>query len=194
MQSDLLGEVTARILGIVGKQRLTYCHSGGEAVETAIRIARTVTARDKVVYFTDDVHGRADIVLGRGVGTGLAARTVPLVAGVPQHVVEDAFVLEYGSPEAMDVISAHGEQDRCSPRRAGEDTEPGPSAAGFPATAPAGGRPRPVPRHLRRVRDRVSRARSWCAGAVEPQGGPDRHTARCSVVACRWEWWRVTRS
>ena len=110
VQSDLLGEVTARILGIVGKQRLTYCHSGGEAVETAIRIARTVTARDKVVYFTDDVHGRADIVLGRGVGTGLAARTVPLVAGVPQHVVEDAFVLEYGSPEAMDVISAHGEQ------------------------------------------------------------------------------------
>lgn len=107
VQSDLLGEVTAKILAMSENERLTYCHSGGEAVETAIRIARTSTARDKVVYFTDDIHGRSDIVLGRAVGAGGTLRTVPMVAGVPQHVVDDAIVLDYGSPEALEVIRSY---------------------------------------------------------------------------------------
>ena len=110
VQSDLLGDVSARILAMSGQERLTYCHSGGEAVETAIRIARTVTGRDEVVYFTDDVHGRADIVLGRRVGSGPEARTMPAVAGVPQHVVDDAYVLDYGSADALERIASRADR------------------------------------------------------------------------------------
>ena len=65
VQSDLLGEVAEMTCAMTGNDRLAFTTSGGEAVETAIRVARTVTDRDKIAYFTDDIHGRSDIVLGR---------------------------------------------------------------------------------------------------------------------------------
>ena len=70
VQDRLLGEVAEMVCAATGKQRLAFTTSGGEAVETAIRVARTVTGRDKVAYFTDDIHGRSDIVLGRSVERG----------------------------------------------------------------------------------------------------------------------------
>src|SRR6185295_6297530 len=101
VQSDLLGEVSERTCAMTGNERLAFTTSGGEAVETAIRVARTVTGRDELAYFTDDIHGRSDIVLGRSVGD---ERTVPMVAGVPQRVVDDALVLEYGTDRALEII------------------------------------------------------------------------------------------
>lgn len=109
-QNHVLGEVTEAICRLSGNERLAYTTSGGEAVETAIRVARTVTSRDKVVYFTDDIHGRSDIVLGRGLEQRGVPRTVPMVAGVPQRVMDDALVLEYGSDHALDVIRAQSSE------------------------------------------------------------------------------------
>ncbi len=106
VQNHLLGEVSEMACEATGNERMAFTASGGEAVETAIRIARTVTGRDKVAYFTGDIHGRSDIVLGRSIETGDGPRTVPMVAGVPQQVVDDAFVLEYGSDRALDIIRA----------------------------------------------------------------------------------------
>src|SRR6185503_3721342 len=101
VQSDLLGEVAELACVMSDNDRLAFTTSGGEAVETAIRVARTVTDRDKLAYFTDDIHGRSDIVLGRAVDLRGELRTVPMVAGVPQRVVDDALVLEYGSERAL---------------------------------------------------------------------------------------------
>ena len=95
---------------MTGNDRLAFTTSGGEAVETAIRVARTVTGRDKIAYFTDDIHGRSDIVLGRAVEVRGDLRTVPMVAGVPQRVVDDALVLEYGTDRALEVIRAHASE------------------------------------------------------------------------------------
>jgi len=106
VQSDLLGEVADLACAMSGNERLAFTTSGGEAVETAIRVARTVTDRDKLAYFTDDIHGRSDIVLGRSVGD---ERTVPMVAGVPQRVVDDALVLEYGTDRALEIIRSHAD-------------------------------------------------------------------------------------
>ena len=110
VQHDLLGQVSEMTCAMTGNDRLAFTTSGGEAVETAIRVARTVTGRDKVAYFTDDIHGRSDIVLGRSVETRGELRTVPMVAGVPQRVVDDAFVLDYGSDRALEVIRAHASE------------------------------------------------------------------------------------
>ena len=110
VQHDLLGQVSEMTCAMTGNDRLAFTTSGGEAVETAIRVARTVTGRDKVAYFTDDIHGRSDIVLGRSIETRGELRTVPMVAGVPQRVVDDAFVLEYGSDRALEVIRAHASE------------------------------------------------------------------------------------
>ena len=110
VQSDLLGEVAELACSMTGNDRLAFTTSGGEAVETAIRVARTVSGRDRIAYFTDDIHGRSDIVLGRAVDVRGELRTVPMVAGVPQRVVDDAFVLEYGSDRALDVIREHASE------------------------------------------------------------------------------------
>jgi non-ribosomal peptide synthase protein (TIGR01720 family) len=109
VQSDLLGEVSELACAMTGNDRLAYTTSGGEAVETAIRVARTVTGRDQLAYFTDDIHGRSDIVLGRAVEARGELRTVPMVAGVPQRVVDDAFVLQYGTDRALEVIRANAD-------------------------------------------------------------------------------------
>ncbi len=110
VQHDLLGQVAEMACAMTANDRLAFTTSGGEAVETAIRVARTVTGRDKVAYFTDDIHGRSDIVLGRAVVTRGELRTVPMVAGVPQGVVDDAFVLDYGTDGALDVVRAHASE------------------------------------------------------------------------------------
>ena len=82
VQSDLLGEVAEMACSMTGNDRLAFTTSGGEAVETAIRVARTVSGRDRIAYFTDDIHGRSDIVLGRAVDVrgGSRRRTT-----VPRH-------------------------------------------------------------------------------------------------------------
>jgi non-ribosomal peptide synthase protein (TIGR01720 family) len=109
VQSDLLGEVSEMACAMTANERLAFTTSGGEAVETAIRVARTVTGRDRLAYFTDDIHGRSDIVLGRAVDLRGDLRTVPMVAGVPQRVVDDAFVLEYGTERALEIIRANAD-------------------------------------------------------------------------------------
>ncbi len=110
VQNRLLGEVSDMICAATHNERLAYTYSGSEAVETAIRLARTVTGRDKVAYFTDDIHGRSDVVLGSGIDADGECRTVPLVAGVPQHVVDDAVVLEYGSERALEIIRSQASE------------------------------------------------------------------------------------
>ena len=64
-QSALAGEVAELICELTGNERVTFCNTGSEAVMAAIRVARTVTGRDKLVYFAGDYHGTFDEVLIR---------------------------------------------------------------------------------------------------------------------------------
>jgi non-ribosomal peptide synthase protein (TIGR01720 family) len=104
VQNYLLGEVSEKVCRMTQNERLTYCHSGSEAIETAIRVARASTGRDRIAYFTRDIHGRTDVVLGRPVNVNGRQRTLPQVAGIPQQVLDHAVVLEYGTPEAIEAI------------------------------------------------------------------------------------------
>ena len=106
VQSRLLGEVTELICAATSNERLTYTTSGAEAVVSAVRIARTVTGRDRVAFFRDSIHGRNDMVLARAVGAPGQVRSVPLVAGVPQSAVSDSLVLEYGTDQALEAIAS----------------------------------------------------------------------------------------
>ena len=59
----------------------------------AIRVARTVTGRDKFVYFTGDYHGTFDEVLVRHTPRGSA----PVAPGIPAANTTNVVVLEYGA-------------------------------------------------------------------------------------------------
>src|SRR5579883_636263 len=104
-QSPLAGEVAELFCQMTGNERMTFCNTGSEAVIAALRVARTVTGRNKVVFFSGDYHGMFDEVLVKGVKnrSGLV-QAVPIAPGIPRENVSNMIVLDYGTPEALDWI------------------------------------------------------------------------------------------
>ena len=102
-QSSTAGEVAALICELTGMERAAFCNTGSEAVMAALRVARTVTGRDKIVYFTGDYHGTFDEVLLRATPRGAA----PIAPGIPLGSAASAVVLEYGSETSLEFIRAH---------------------------------------------------------------------------------------
>ena len=74
-QTPLAGEVAELVRELTGMERVTFCNTGSEAVMAAMRVARTVTGRNKIVIFTGDYHGMFDEVLVKGVRKPAARRT-----------------------------------------------------------------------------------------------------------------------
>lgn len=109
-QSALTGEVAALFCEMTGNERVTFCNTGSEAVMAAMRVARTVTGRSRVVMFSGDYHGQFDEVLVRGVSRNGQHRTLPIAPGIPDASVENVTVLDYGSREALAWIRAHASE------------------------------------------------------------------------------------
>lgn len=102
-QSSLVGEVTELIKDITGVERVAYCNTGTEAVMVALRLARSVTGRDKIVRFTTSFHGSFDGVLAEADGD----RSQPMASGIPQTMVDDTIVLSYCSKESIEIIKRY---------------------------------------------------------------------------------------
>jgi len=105
-QSPLAIEVAELICELTGNERATFCNTGSEAVMAAIRVARTVTGRDKFVYFTGDYHGTFDEVLIRNTPRGSA----PLAPGIPTKNTSNVVVLDYGTDASLDYIRSHADE------------------------------------------------------------------------------------
>ncbi|QJW98083.1 non-ribosomal peptide synthetase/type I polyketide synthase [Frigoriglobus tundricola] len=102
--TPLAGECAALVSELTGNERVTFCNTGSEAVMVAMRLARTVTGRKKVVTFSGDYHGTFDEVLAKGVSRAGAPHTLPLAPGVSPEAVANLVVLDYGAPEALEYI------------------------------------------------------------------------------------------
>ena len=101
-QSPLVGEVADLICEFTGMDRVTFCNTGSEAVMAALRIARTVTGRDRIALFSGAYHGTFDEVLVRAGQTG--GRSVPVAPGIPAQAVQNVLVLDYGTPESLEIL------------------------------------------------------------------------------------------
>ncbi len=108
-QSPLAGEVAELLCDFSRKDRVTFCNTGSEAVMAAMRLARTVTGKSKVVFFNKDYHGNFEEVLLRSNQVGGQRRTQPAAPGVPQSFADNAMVLDYGTPEALAAIRDHAD-------------------------------------------------------------------------------------
>ncbi len=100
------GEVAALFCELTGMERASFCNTGSESVMAALRIARTVTDRNRVVLFSGSYHGNFDTVLVRRAGK----RTVPVSLGIPQVVADDVVILQYGSEASLEYLRQHGDQ------------------------------------------------------------------------------------
>ncbi|SDC03797.1 hybrid non-ribosomal peptide synthetase/type I polyketide synthase [Ruegeria marina] len=106
-QSDNAGPVAERFARFVGHERATFCNTGSEAVMAAMRVARTVTGREKIVVFSNDYHGQFDEVLVKGKkGTGEPA-ALPIAPGIPRSSLSNMVVLPYDSQASLDWIRAN---------------------------------------------------------------------------------------
>ncbi|MBQ2516605.1 MAG: glutamate-1-semialdehyde 2,1-aminomutase [Desulfovibrio sp.] len=78
-------------------------NSGTEATMSALRLARGVTGRSKLLKFVGCYHGHADAFLAAA-GSGLATFSIPGTPGVPASVVKDTLLAPYNDLEAARAV------------------------------------------------------------------------------------------
>ncbi|HLA24482.1 MAG TPA: glutamate-1-semialdehyde 2,1-aminomutase [bacterium] len=90
-------------------ERMRFVSSGTEAAMSAIRVARGVTGRSRVVKFAGCYHGHSDGLLARA-GSGVTTLSLPGSAGVTAAATADTIVLPYNDlPAVRSAFAAHGE-------------------------------------------------------------------------------------
>jgi natural product biosynthesis luciferase-like monooxygenase protein len=109
-QSPLVGKVAELMCELTGMERVAFCNTGSEAVLAAVRLARTVTGRVKIATMSGAYHGINDEVLVRGTMVDGKPKTIPIAPGIPQHIVDEVLVLEYGSPDALEILKQHAHE------------------------------------------------------------------------------------
>jgi amino acid adenylation domain-containing protein len=109
-QAELAGKVAELFSEMTGNERVTFCNTGSEAVMAAMRVARTVTGREKIVIFNGDYHGQFDEVLVKGVQrAGAAPRSMPVAPGIPGAAVQNMIVLDYATPATLQWVRENAE-------------------------------------------------------------------------------------
>jgi glutamate-1-semialdehyde 2,1-aminomutase len=93
-----LAEAIHRVLPSVEKVRMVS--SGTEATMSAIRLARGVTGRDRVLKFDGCYHGHSDGLLV-GAGSGVATLGIPGSPGVPKAMTELTVQAPFNDLEAV---------------------------------------------------------------------------------------------
>lgn len=81
--------------------RIRFVSSGTEAVMSALRLARGITGKSKVIKFEGCYHGHVDSLLVKA-GSGLATFGVSTSAGIPEAFAKETIVLPLDDREALD--------------------------------------------------------------------------------------------
>lgn len=88
---------------VPGIEMVRMVNSGTEATMSALRLARGVTGRDKVLKFEGCYHGHSDCFLASA-GSGLATFSIPGTPGVPEDIVKHTMLAPYNDLEAVKAV------------------------------------------------------------------------------------------
>jgi glutamate-1-semialdehyde 2,1-aminomutase len=102
---DLAAEIVRRVAS-VDMVRMTS--SGTEATMTAVRLARAVTGRERIVKFAGAYHGHLDGLLAQA-GSGLATHGLPSSPGVPASAACATTILPWNDADALVAATGGGE-------------------------------------------------------------------------------------
>jgi glutamate-1-semialdehyde 2,1-aminomutase len=94
---ELAAEIAARIASV---EMVRLVNSGTEATMSALRLARAVTGRDKVLKFAGAYHGHVDGLLADA-GSGLATNAIPASPGVTAAQAADTVIVPWNDRDAL---------------------------------------------------------------------------------------------
>lgn len=104
VEIELAEEIIAAVRSI---EMVRMVNSGTEATMSAIRLARGVTGRDKLVKFEGCYHGHADSLLVKA-GSGVATLGLPDSPGVPASLAQHTLTVPFNDATAVeDLFKQH---------------------------------------------------------------------------------------
>ena len=103
-------ELAAEIVDAVPSvEKVRLVSSGTEAAQSALRLARGYTHRDRVLKFAGCYHGHVDALLAEA-GSGVATLGIPASPGVPTAVTSHTIVCPYNDVDAAAAaVARYGE-------------------------------------------------------------------------------------
>ena len=112
-------EMNAEVAELLGERyglpMWRFTNSGTEATMDAIRVARGVTGREKIVKVEGGYHGHHDEVMISmkppisEAGPPDAPRSIPGTAGITRAVLGDTIVVPFNNPEALERVLSAGD-------------------------------------------------------------------------------------
>lgn len=105
LEIEMAEEITRAVPSI---EMVRMVNSGTEATMSAVRLARGVTGRTKLVKFEGCYHGHGDSMLVRA-GSGVATLGLPDSPGVPPLLAQETLTVAFNDADALDgVFDKHG--------------------------------------------------------------------------------------
>src|SRR5436305_4141377 len=93
----LAAEIAERVESV---EMVRMVSSGTEATMSALRLARAVTGRERVLKFAGAYHGHVDGLLADA-GSGLATQAIPASPGVPRAATASTVVAPWNRPDLL---------------------------------------------------------------------------------------------
>jgi len=112
--TELELEVAEKVVSAVPSiDRVRMVNSGTEAVMTAIRLARGITGRDRIVKFEGCYHGHGDSMLGQA-WAGVLSLGLPECPGIVDDLAKHTLTLPYNDAESVrELFSSRGDEIAC---------------------------------------------------------------------------------
>jgi glutamate-1-semialdehyde 2,1-aminomutase len=102
IENELAEEVIRLVPSI---EMIRFVNSGTEACMSALRLARAYTNREKIIKFSGNYHGHADMLLAQA-GSGVATFGLPDSPGVPRGTAANTLTAPYNNLEAVKSLFA----------------------------------------------------------------------------------------
>ena len=104
--TELEIELAEQVVSLVPSLEVVrMVNSGTEAVMSAIRLARGVTGRDKIVKFEGCYHGHVDSMLVKA-GSGLASLGIPECPGIVEDLAKNTLTLPFNNAKKVKELFA----------------------------------------------------------------------------------------